>query len=106
MVSYKHSIETGFQLKPGETLQIIGVDEERLKALMPSLTKNEMQKMKDGKACLIKNPVTFSYGGKQSSVTFFTAGDTISVANSELEVLGNCDIVGLDFIFEIDIIKW
>lgn len=89
-------IETGFQLNPGETLQIIGVDEERLKALMPSLTNNEIQKLKDGKACLIKNPISFSYAGKQMEATSFTPGDIISVSNTELAVLGNCDTVGLD----------
>lgn len=90
------SIETGFKLKPGETLQIVGVDEERLKALVPSLTENEIQRLKEGKACLVKNPIALSYEGKQTETTSFTAGDTISVANNELKVLGNCAAVGLD----------
>jgi ABC-type antimicrobial peptide transport system permease subunit len=89
-------IEAGLQLKPGETLQIVGVDEERLKALMPSLAKDEIQALKDGKACLVKNPIAISYEGKQRSATSFTAGDTISIANNELKVLGNSDIIGLD----------
>ncbi|HHW00969.1 MAG TPA: ABC transporter permease [Clostridiaceae bacterium] len=86
----------GFKLNPGETLQIAGVDEERLKALMPSLTKDDMQALKEGKACLVKNPVIIAYEGKQGPATSFTAGDTVSVANKELKVLGNCGIVGLD----------
>lgn len=90
------SIEIGFKLKPGETLQIVGVDEERLKALVPSLTENEIQRLKEGKACLVKNPIALSYEGKQTETTSFTAGDTISVANNELKVLGNCAAVGLD----------
>jgi len=90
------AIETGFRLKPGETLQIIGVDEERLKMLMPSITKEQMRKMKEGKACLIKNPVAFSYTGGQPETTLFFAGDSVSVAGYEFEVLGNCDAVGLD----------
>jgi len=89
-------IETGFKLNPGETLQIAGVDEKRLKALMPSLTKDDMQALKEGKACLVKNPVVIAYEGKQGTATSFTAGDTVSVANKELKVLGNCGIVGLD----------
>ena len=89
-------IETGFNLKPSETLQIVGVDLERLKALMPSLTENEIQALKDGKACLVKNPIAISYEGKQTEITSFTAGSTISVANNELKVLGNCNAVGLD----------
>lgn len=89
-------IETGFKLKPSETLQIVGVDEERLKTLMPSLNEGEIQTLKDGKACLVKNPIALSSEGKQMAATSFAAGDTISVANTKLKVLGNCDSVGLD----------
>lgn len=89
-------IETGFKLKPSETLQIVGVDVERLKALMPSLVEDEIQALKDGKACLVKNPIAISYEGKQTEITSFTAGDTISVAHNELKVLGNCNALGLD----------
>ncbi|MDF2632423.1 MAG: FtsX-like permease family protein [Caproiciproducens sp.] len=89
-------IETGFKLMPSETLQIVGVDEERLKTLVPSLTEGEIQTLKDGKACLVKNPIALSSEGKQKAATSFTAGDTISVANTKLKVLGNCNSVGLD----------
>ncbi|MEA4933815.1 MAG: FtsX-like permease family protein, partial [Lawsonibacter sp.] len=89
-------IETGFKLQPSETLQIIGVDEERLKALMPSLTKDEIQTLKQAKACLVKNPIAMSYEGKQISSSSFAAGDTISVAQTELKVFGNCNSIGLD----------
>lgn len=89
-------IETGIQLKPGETLQVIGVDEERLKALMPSISEDEIQMLKDGKACLIKNPIEIAYEGKQMETTSLVSGETISVAHTELKVLGNCEAVGLD----------
>lgn len=89
-------IETGFKLKPGETLQIVGVDEERLKTLVPSISEDEIQMLKDGKACLIKNPISISYDGKQAETTSFNPGDTISVAHTELRVLGNSSVVGLD----------
>lgn len=89
-------IEIGFKLKPSETLQIAGIDVKRLKALMPSLTEDEIQTLKYGKACLVKNPIPISYEGKQTEITSFTTGDTISVANKELKVLGNCNAVGLD----------
>jgi ABC-type antimicrobial peptide transport system permease subunit len=89
-------IETGFKLQPSETLQIVGVDENRLKALAPSLTGDEIQTLKEGKACLVKNPIALSYEGKQMETTSFSAGETISVAQTELKVIGNCDSVGLD----------
>jgi hypothetical protein len=89
-------IETGCKLKPGETLQIVGVDEERLKTLVPSLTEDEIQALKAGKACLVKNPIAISYEGNQMETTSFHAGDIVSVAHTELKVLGNCAAVGLD----------
>lgn len=89
-------VAAGFKLQPSETLQIIGVDEERLKLLLPSLTAEQIQALKDGKACLIKNPITLSYEGKQLAATSFAAGDTVTIADVNLQVLGNCDAVGLD----------
>jgi ABC-type antimicrobial peptide transport system permease subunit len=89
-------IVIGFKLKPSETLQIVGVDEERLKELMPTLIEDEIQALKDGKACLVKNPIAIAYEGKQTETTSFTVGDTVSVAHNELKVLGNCNAVGLD----------
>lgn len=89
-------IETGFRLKPGETFQVVGVDLERFKILLPTLTSEELQEIKDGKACLVKNPVSISYEGRQSQTTSFDRGDTISVAKRELKVLGICNAVGLD----------
>ncbi|XID90589.1 hypothetical protein ACF3MZ_18830 [Paenibacillaceae bacterium WGS1546] len=46
-------IAIGFSLKPGETLHIVGVDEERLKTLAPTLTNEDLQALKNGEACLI-----------------------------------------------------
>ncbi len=89
-------IEAGIKLKPGETLQIAGVDEERIKMLLPSLTKDEMQALKEGKACLVKNPIAISYQGKQTETTSLSAGDTVSIVHKELKVLGTCSAVGLD----------
>lgn len=90
------SIKTGFTLKPGETFQIVGVDEKRLQMLVPTLTEEEMQALKDGKACLITNPFPISYQGQTMATTTFSAGDTVSVADTELMVLGNSPTVGLD----------
>lgn len=86
-------IESDFKLNPTETLQIIGVDAERLKMLMPSLTDMDMQELELGKACLIKNPVVISYDGADMETTSFLEGDVISIRNTELKVLGNCDFV-------------
>lgn len=89
-------IKTGFTLKPGETLQIIGVDEERLQRLLPSLKGEEIKALKDGKACLITNPFPMPYQGQPLPATSLSAGDTVSIADIELKVLGNSAAVGLD----------
>lgn len=89
-------IETGFKLKPGETLQIAGVDGLRLKTLAPSVSEDGMQMLKEGKACLIKNPQAIAYEGKQAETTSFKPGDWIPVTHTQLQVLGNCSAVGLD----------
>ncbi len=89
-------INIGFTLKPGETFQIAGVDEERLRLLAPSLTGEEMQELKSGKACLIKNPVAIFYEGRPMEASSFSAGDTVSVADTGLDVLENCAAVGLN----------
>lgn len=83
-----------FTLQPNETLQIVGVDELRLKALLPSLSNEELQALKEGSACLIKNPIP--YGEETSAPTSFAKGDTVSIGNTKLDVLGNCDFVVLD----------
>ncbi len=89
-------IKTNFKLKPSETLQILGVDEERLKVLMSSLSNTEIQALKDGNACLIKNPIAMSFDGMQMEASSFVAGDIISVSDTDLTVLGNCDAVRLN----------
>ncbi|CAH0122255.1 MULTISPECIES: ABC transporter permease [unclassified Paenibacillus] len=90
-------IRTSVALSPGETFQIVGVDAKRLPSLAPSLTAEEMQKLKDGKACLIKNPIALSYEGAPLAATSISAGDTISVGGMELDVIAISDrSVGLD----------
>lgn len=93
--SGKLPIDVDFSLYPGETLQIVGVNEERLKLLSSSLSQEDLQNLKIGKACLIKNPIALSYEGQSLATTSFTTGDTIIVENTELNVLGNCDSVEL-----------
>ncbi|MEC0170022.1 ABC transporter permease [Paenibacillus graminis] len=80
-------ISTSFSLQPGEALHIIGVDEDRLKMIAPALTQPELQDLKAGKACIIKNPIAINYGETRLSSTLISVGDTISVNNLTLQVL-------------------
>jgi ABC-type antimicrobial peptide transport system permease subunit len=89
-------IQTGFTLKPGETLHIIGVDEERLKTLVPTLTNEDIQALKRGEECLITNPIAITYQGQKLEASSFSQGDVISIAKKKLKVLGNTAAIGLD----------
>lgn len=80
-------IFTSFSLQPGEALHIIGVDEDRLKMIAPALTQPELQDLKAGKACIIKNPIAINYGDTRLSSTLISVGDNISVNNLTLQVL-------------------
>jgi len=80
-------IPTSFSLNPGEALHILGIDEERLKLMVPELTEQELQKMKDGKACLIKNPISLNYGDTALQSTLISKGETISITNLKFDVL-------------------
>lgn len=84
-------IDTSITLQPSEALHIVGVDEERMKILVPAITNQQIQEMKDGKACLIKNPYVMTYGDKAIEATSLSAGDTISVSNIELNVIDLCN---------------
>lgn len=89
-------IDTDFSLKPGEALHIVGLDEERLRTIMPTLTEKDMQAIKYGDACLITNPIAMSFQGNTMETSFFTLGDKIFVENMELTVIGNTAAVVLD----------
>jgi len=80
-------LATSFSLQPGEALHIVGVDEERLKMIVPTLTERELQDLKDGKVCLVKNPIAMSYGDTLLANTSIPTGETIAVNNLDLNVI-------------------
>ncbi|MFF2479948.1 ABC transporter permease [Paenibacillus sp. NPDC058071] len=81
-------IHTSFALQPGETLHIVGIDEGRLKKIIPTLTEEELQQLREGRACLIKNPVAMSYGSTPFTSTAIANGEDVTVNNVTLKVLG------------------
>ena len=84
-------MKLSFTLQPGETLQVIGVDEQRIQQLMRSLSSQNLQALKDGSACFIKNPIAMAYGNTAIKATEIAAGDMISVNGKSLKVLGIID---------------
>lgn len=81
-------IKTSFAPQPGETVQVLSVDAQRLAALVPALSAQELQAVQDGTACLIKNPIAFSFGGEESHNTVLSAGESVSVNGTKLRVAG------------------
>lgn len=80
---YIEGLQTSFPLQPGECLQIIGVDEERLKKLY---AVEDIEPFVNGENCLIFNP---SWDDAVS--TTINQGETITVNNMPFLVYGNLD---------------
>lgn len=84
-------IEIDFLLQPGETFQVAGIDTKRLSTYAENLSEQDIQDLIDGKACLVKNPIAFSYEGQTAQNTNFEIGDMITVNGMSLQVVGLVD---------------
>lgn len=84
-------VDASFSLMPGEALHIVGIDEARILSLMPDIPDADLQALKNGESCLIKNPIPISYGGETADYTEFKPGDTITVNGKTLVVAGIAD---------------
>ena len=79
--------ETDLAVLSHETLQIAGLDGNWLRRNM-DLDEQDRQDLQDGKACLVKNPIAYSYGGTQLEHTSLAVGDTITLNDRTLRVVG------------------
>lgn len=84
-------IRTSFTPQPGETIQIIGIDEERLATCTASLSETDLQALKEGTACIIMNSMELSFGEDVLTHTVLSVGDNISVNGKNLRVVGVLD---------------
>ena len=85
-------IDIGFPLKPGETFQVVGLNDEYWDYFISSeLSADQLEQMKSGNACVVRNPIPVSYGDGQLEFTSIEAGSTIYVAGTDLEVLKTLD---------------
>ncbi len=80
--------ETDLAVQSHETLQIASLDEERLSSCVPGLSEQDMEEILAGTACLVKNPIEFSYGDMEISYTKLAAGDVITLGGYALRVAG------------------
>lgn len=81
-------IRTNISLNPGETLHLAGIDEAWLNSLTSKLPREDIKKLKNGEACLIKNPVPISFEDKELPTTALSPGETISINDHSMKVAG------------------
>lgn len=84
-------VELSFKLQAAESFQIAGLDKERLTSYAAGLSEQDKADLLSGTACIVKNPIPFSYEGQTYKNTVFACGDTIQVNGHELRVAGIAD---------------
>ena len=81
-------IELDFKLQPAESFQIAGIDDTRLISSVNGLSEQDKADLLSGTACIVKNPIPFSYEGENFENTSFEYNDTILVNKYKLRVVG------------------
>lgn len=81
-------VELNFKLQPAESFQIAGIDDTRLTSYADGLSEQDKADLLSGAACIVKNPIPFSYGEETFETTSFEYNDTILVNERELRVVG------------------
>lgn len=81
-------IPGGFDLQPGETLQVAGLNDEYWDYFVGnSISVEDLATLKVGNACIVRNPIPVSFNGEEAARTSFQAGDTIHIAGKDIPVL-------------------
>ncbi len=69
-------ISLEFQLKPGETFQVVGLNDEYWDYFMgDQLPEEQLGQLKSGNACIVRNPIPMSYGEDVLEFTNIEAGE-------------------------------
>lgn len=88
---YPLGIGFGFPLQPGETFQVVGLNEAYWDKAFSSLPSEILEKLQAGKGCMVRNPLPLAFEGQEIPRTVIRTGDVITVAGQELEVLAALD---------------
>ncbi|PBF76346.1 ABC transporter permease [Clostridioides difficile] len=94
----------------GEMLKIIGIDEQTLKDLMPSITNSILEDFKNGSICFIKNPIAISTPGVKTRYTNLKPKDSITINKKQLDIYSTVDkmffLQGNGWINGVDVIVY
>lgn len=81
-------IEQDIDLKPSESFQIAAVDEASIGRYAPGLPKEDLEEWKAKTACLVMNPIPFSYEGQEIPQTELHKDETVTVNGVRLRIVG------------------
>lgn len=81
-------IDLDLSLHSWETFQIAALNDARLSHYVSGLSGEEAEALQDGRACLVKNPIPFSYEGQTVEFTELRKNDVITVNGKQLRVVG------------------
>ena len=85
-------IALGFGLQPGETFQVVGLNDEYWDYFMGGeLSAEDLSLLKSGTACIVRNPIALSYGDTEIKRTNFVSGETVSVAGRDIPIIRTLD---------------
>lgn len=90
--SGKLPIEHDFALQTWEAFQVASLDDTRLSSYVDGLSEQDKNDLLCGSACIVKNPISFSYEGQTVETTDFEYGDILSVNGHEVRVVGIADV--------------
>lgn len=81
-------VETDFALGIGETFQVFGLNDSWMDyAFAKRLTEEELNALRAGEGCVVRNPLPIEIEGEKIGTTCIEAGRTITVAGRKLPVL-------------------
>ena len=84
-------IQFGIPLQPAETFQVAGLNGAYWDKAFSHLPPELLAKLKAGEGCMVRNPIPLNFQGQDIPRTSIPAGETITVAGRELEVLYTLD---------------
>lgn len=85
-------LDTDLRLQPGETFQLVGLNDTYWDALFKDrFSAEEMAQFKSGQACLLRNPLPLVWAGEEIPRTEIKAGSTIRIGDQSIPVLATLD---------------